>query len=437
MVGNEQVLPVGEDSSFPFFTYNCLKFPDCGWIAINHVPESVVSRDVHDVTVEVEYYWINPGRDGWILLRSNGPSREEQDVWSDINTHKEFFRANEWATWTVRLTNTWFGTRADGTDLFFLFGADPDDVCYIRAVKVYQTDTPENTAVFDVTSLKSGAQLALNTQFHDRSFFAFDLHAPKAEGIGHWRSGVEVIFGKTDGQITIDGEVMPYHENDILFVNPDQIRTADAAITGSCYYLMFDLAMLESRFRNSVITDIRLKKKQFCNLVPTGHPAHETLQQFCRELVAVYSSDSVYKEMKIQSLLLALLYECCEQGLIVDAPPAGNPRKMDYIRNALTYMENHLAGPVAVGDVAAYVHLSEAYFSRHFKTCIGSTPLEHLNNMRVEKAAELLISGSSVTEAAMEVGVPNVGHFIRLFKKRYGTTPYQWQKKLTGRGREE
>lgn len=434
MTENVQQSFVSEDSSFPFLTYNCVKFPDCGWLAINNVPQSVVSHDVHEVTVEVEYYWINPGRDGWILLRSNGPGGVEQYAGNDINTHKDFFRANEWATWKINLTNTYFGSRADGTDLFFFFGADPDDVCYIRSVKVYQTATPDNFAVFGATELQSGASLELNTRYHDRSFFAFDVHAPKADGmlgLTHWHSGVEVIFGQTDGQITIDGEVMPYHTHDILFVNPDQIRTTDAAITGSCYYLVFDLAMLETHFRHSVITDIRLKKKRFRNLVATDHPAHPALQKLCRELIAAYSSDSQFKEMKIQSLLLSLLYECCEHELIVDALQFGNPRKMDYIRNAIVYMENNLANPVAVGDIAEYVHLSEAYFSRHFKNCIGSTPLEHLNNMRVEKAAELLLSGSSVTETAMEVGVPNVGHFIRLFKKRYGATPYQWQKKRT------
>lgn len=432
MIENQQFSKENADSSFPFFTYNCLRFPDCGWIAINHVPESVVRRDVHDVTVEVEYYWTNPGRDGWILMRSNGPDSENSDIWDDINTHKEFFRANEWATWTIRLTNTWFGTRDDGTDLFFVFGADPNDICYIRGVKVYQTETPENVAVYDATSLRAGVPLAVRTQFLDRSFVAFDPHTPKAERSIHGQSGVEVIFGQTDGRITIDGEVMPYHENDILFINPDQIRTADAAITGSCYYLVFDLGMLESRRRDTIATDIRLKRKQFCNLVPTDHPAHEALQALCRELVTVYSSASAYKELKIQSLLLALLYECCEGGVIVDAS-AGNPRKMEYIRAALAYMESHLENPITVGEIADHVHLSEAYFSRHFKTCIGATPLEHLNNMRVEKATELLLAGSSVTETAMEVGIPNVGHFIRLFKKRYGATPYQWQKKSGGR----
>lgn len=420
-----------KESSLPFVTYSCLKFPDCGWIAINNVPESVVRRHVHDVTVEVEYYWINPGRDGWIIVRSNGPGGVEQYAGNDINTHKDFFRANEWATWTLRLQNTHFGTRADGTDLFIIFGADPDDECYIRSVKVYETATPENFAAYSAAELQSAADLELNTQHRETSLFPFDLHKLQ-EGelpwLTHWNSGVEVILGRGDGQITINGERRTFQRGDMLFVNPDEIRAVDTATTGACYYLVFDLAMLEPHFESSVITDVRLKKKQLCNFVPTDHPANGVLKALYRELVAAYSSESAYKEMKIRSLLLSLLYECCEHGLIVDTPNTGNARKMDYIRNAIVYMESHLAESVSVGDIAAYVHLSEAYFSRHFKTCIGAAPLEHLNHMRVKKAAGLLQAGLSVTETAAEVGIPNVGHFIRLFKKHYALTPYQWQK---------
>lgn len=423
-----------KESSLPFVAYTCLKFPDCGWIAINHVPESVVHRDVHDVTVEVEYYWVNPGRDGWIVMRSNGPGGVEQYIGNDINTHKEFFRANEWATWTVRLKNTYFGTRSDGTDLFFFFGADPDDECYIRSVKVYETATPENFAAYSAVELQSATALEVNTEYEKTSLVAFDLHKLKEgefPGLNHWHSGVEVILGRSSGRITINGASRVYQRGDILFVNPDQIRTVDSAITGACYYLVFDLAILEPHLESSVITDIRLKKKQFCNYVPLDHPAYPVLKSIYQQLVDAHFSSSPYKEMKIRSLLLSLLYECGEHGLIVDTPHADATHKMDYIRNAIVYMEAHLAEPVSVGDIAAYVHLSEAYFSRHFKTYIGDAPLEHLNHMRVKKAAELLLTGSTVTETALGVGIPNVGHFIRLFKKQYGQTPYQWQKQQT------
>lgn len=427
----DELRPTEEETSFPLFLYNCVKFPDCGWLAINHVPESVVSRDIHDVTVEVEYFWINPGRDGWIIIRSNGANGEEQIIGNDINTRKEFFKANEWATWTLRLHDAHFGTREDGTDLYFYFGADPDDECYIRSIKVYATATPENYATFGAMELQSHSRLELNTYNKEKAYVTFDVHTygPSASGARlptNWYSGVEVVFGQTDGNVTIDGVAQPYRAEDILFINPDQIRGTDTAITGSCYYMVFDIGNLESHFRNSILTDIRLKKKRFQNVVSREHPAHHTLRCQFQQLIQAYASESPYKELKIQSLLLGLLYHCCENGLVIEAPRSD--ARLNHIRSAITYMEEHLANPVTVGELAAQVHLSEAYFSRYFKSCIGVPPLEHLTNLRMERAADLLAGGSSVTETAMEVGVSNVGHFIRLFKKRYGATPLQWQK---------
>ncbi len=424
-----------QEQLVPLFTYSCVRFPDCGWLAINRVPESVVRREARDVTVEVEYFWVNPGRDGWIIMRSNGENGEEQIIGNDINTHKEFFKANEWATWTIRLTNAHFGTRDDGTDLFFYFGADPDDVCYIRRIKVYETATPDNFATFDALELQTHhtplEQVAVE---HLKGYVPFDMitYNGGAEGtrpLSRTRSELEIIYGKADGEITIDGETLPYHAKDIVFVNPDQIHSVDTAIAGSCYFMAFDLVHLEQSFRSDILSDIRLKKKRFRTLVTPADEAYEQLQPLCRSLVHTYRSDSEYKDIKIRSLLLDLVYQCCEHGLIGEVSSSSGDRWAAYVREALMYMEAHLSEPLSVGQIANAVHLSEAYFARLFRRCIGLTPLEQLTGMRLEKATELLAAGTSVTATGLEVGIPHVGHFIRQFKAQYGETPYQWQKK--------
>lgn len=421
-------------TTFPICMHNCVKFPDCGWLAVREVPPSVVGPDVRDVTVEVEYYWLNPGRDGWIIIRSNGEGGSEQVLGNDINTHKDFFKANQWATWTLRLTNAHFGSRADKTDLLFYFGADPDDICYIRSIKVYATATPENYAVFGAAELQSHATpLNLNACNKQEGYVTFDVrtYTPSPNGVqlpAGTHSGIEVIYGNSDGSVVIDQQVIPYHAGDILFVNPDQLRSVNVDLTGSCFYMVFDLSALESHFRNSIITDIRLNKKRLKNLVPKQHPLHSKIKPLCQQLFLHYGDPSPYNEMKVQSLLLDLLYQCCENGWIEDVPHSDKPL-LNQLRQVIGFMEEHLSEPLTIRDLAGQIHLSEAYFSRQFKSCMGVTPMEHLTRLRLEKACQLLLSGLSVTDTAMEVGIPHVGHFIRVFKKRYGVTPYQWAKR--------
>ena len=78
------------------------------------------------------------------------------------------------------------------------------------------------------------------------------------------------------------------------------------------------------------------------------------------------------------------------------------------------------------------MYLSPFYISKIFKSEIGDTPIRHLINIRLEKAKELLESGSgsSIQAVAAMVGYDDAYHFSKLFKKRYGISPSQAKKKI-------
>ncbi|ACT00429.1 response regulator transcription factor [Paenibacillus sp. JDR-2] len=94
------------------------------------------------------------------------------------------------------------------------------------------------------------------------------------------------------------------------------------------------------------------------------------------------------------------------------------------IKQALSYLEEHYAERVAISDVAAHVGLSEPYLCQVFKTETGSSILTRLNEIRLNKAHEMLASGNYlVKQVAIEVGIPDPFYFNRLFRKRYGVAP--------------
>lgn len=47
--------------------------------------------------------------------------------------------------------------------------------------------------------------------------------------------------------------------------------------------------------------------------------------------------------------------------------------------------------------------------------------------LRLNKALELLRSGKPVNEVALETGFFDQSHFTRAFKKKFGTTPGQYE----------
>lgn len=82
-----------------------------------------------------------------------------------------------------------------------------------------------------------------------------------------------------------------------------------------------------------------------------------------------------------------------------------------------------------IRELATIVNLSPGRLAHLFKSEVGISPQRYVNNVRLEKAKELLESGMlSVKEIAAEIGYPNVSSFCRSFKACYGTTPGEYRK---------
>ena len=95
----------------------------------------------------------------------------------------------------------------------------------------------------------------------------------------------------------------------------------------------------------------------------------------------------------------------------------------------LKLVEENMRRQWVIGDLATVVNLSSGRLAHLFKSEVGVSPQRYLNNIRMEKAKELLENGVlSGKEIAAEVGIPNASRFCRSFKARYGLTPKEYRK---------
>ena len=74
--------------------------------------------------------------------------------------------------------------------------------------------------------------------------------------------------------------------------------------------------------------------------------------------------------------------------------------------------------------MAEGLNVSQAYLSSQFKQYFNVTMISYVNNLRVEKAAELLSNTDTpVQDIATLCGFSNGDALTRVFKKKYGVTP--------------
>ena len=95
----------------------------------------------------------------------------------------------------------------------------------------------------------------------------------------------------------------------------------------------------------------------------------------------------------------------------------------------LELINENIRRQLMIRELAIIVNLSPGRLAHLFKSEVGVSPQRYANNVRLEKAKELLESGVlSVKEISSGIGFPNVSSFCRSFKARYRTTPREYRK---------
>lgn len=101
------------------------------------------------------------------------------------------------------------------------------------------------------------------------------------------------------------------------------------------------------------------------------------------------------------------------------------------IDKAKVFIHEHYKDDITRNDVSASVFLTPDYLAKIFKSEIGISIKEYINNYRIDKAKELLVNGSeSISRIASEVGFDNFSYFSTIFKKLTGTSPYSYRKEV-------
>lgn len=94
------------------------------------------------------------------------------------------------------------------------------------------------------------------------------------------------------------------------------------------------------------------------------------------------------------------------------------------IEKVLHYIRNHPALTPSTEELAQLTCLSKSHFIRLFRQEMACTPLQYINEKKMEKAqSKLITDNTEIKEIAFQLGFEDPSYFNRLFKKITGTTP--------------
>lgn len=100
----------------------------------------------------------------------------------------------------------------------------------------------------------------------------------------------------------------------------------------------------------------------------------------------------------------------------------------DRIQKVLSYIRKNIYKTIDIDSLAAISCLSKDHFIRLFKKEVNNTPLQYINQKKIEKAQLILITDSMpVKNISYLLAYEDHSYFNRLFKKLTGVTPQQYR----------
>ncbi|MCB1669535.1 MAG: helix-turn-helix domain-containing protein [Gammaproteobacteria bacterium] len=92
------------------------------------------------------------------------------------------------------------------------------------------------------------------------------------------------------------------------------------------------------------------------------------------------------------------------------------------------WLQGHYAEEVRLPSVAAHFKLSVRSLNRRFKSATGQTPLQYVQEIRVNQAKQLLKqSNLTIAEVSFKTGYQDSSHFSSLFRKVTGIAPAEYR----------
>ena len=166
---------------------------------------------------------------------------------------------------------------------------------------------------------------------------------------------------------------------------------------------------------------------------PTMMAAIERVKQKLLQMQHTASSDSPFRDIRMASLLLEITYLLYEEFScpVTEGSIFRREKNRQRLSAVIAYTEAHYRENIALSDAAATLHMHPNSFCRFFKENTGVTYLNYLNEYRLSKVHEDLVTTDATLHEILEKhGFTNYKLFRHMFAERFHTTPGRMREEL-------
>jgi AraC-like DNA-binding protein len=124
-----------------------------------------------------------------------------------------------------------------------------------------------------------------------------------------------------------------------------------------------------------------------------------------------------------ESFLLSVVARLATNHLVAGRLPQDVGREVGAVRRVTDWLDANSDQRASIHALASLANLSPYYLVRAFHQQVGVPPHRYQTMVRVNRAPQLLKSGTPISEVAYLVGFCDQSHLNRCFKTTLGVTP--------------
>ncbi|HZO24062.1 MAG TPA: AraC family transcriptional regulator [Steroidobacteraceae bacterium] len=166
-------------------------------------------------------------------------------------------------------------------------------------------------------------------------------------------------------------------------------------------------------------------------------PSAEMIHVAGRIVQSRHELSRALRDRHLQTLSIELLLQVLgilENRTLVQSGAGGiSARDAARIYEARDYLAQHYANPPNIPQLARMIGLNRTKLKESFRDTVGFTIYEYILQRRMERAAEMLVTGDyGVAQVAYAVGYEYPANFTAAFKRHFGQLPHTWKRRHLG-----
>lgn len=236
-------------------------------------------------------------------------------------------------------------------------------------------------------------------------------------------------------EVHVDGEIFPLYQGDVIIIGSSELHRDRTFRSSGLRYivLQFDI---EPFCERSMIRYLRFFEDTRTPLSKLNYIFHSDREAKVAVFNAVCAIEQEFREkvpgyeiavtMHIQSIMLTLIRNDYRHVIDIQTVP-----DLERLKPVFHYINAHITEKIRVDEACRIINMSYHYFVKYFKNTVGMSFIEFVNFKKIKNAERILLTEDcSITHVGERIGMPNMAHFYKTFKKYNHCCPHEFRQKM-------